>query len=218
VLVWREAAAAPRSVRIDLRDWLSRPGALRWFALLTACKAGDALATAMLRPFLEHRGLDIGDIGEMLGLLGFTLGLAGAALGGVLCDRFGRRRTLVLSTAVEAAALALYVPTAMGAPVEWLWAVSGVEAFTTGIVTASVFTVMMDASRPEQGATDFTVQASVLVLFPGLFGAASGFLARSVGYPTHFAIAAIVAAAGALLIALHRGPAPFDLRDAANRR
>lgn len=212
LLPWREGARAiSPAPRIDLRDWLSRPGALRWLALLTACKAGDALATGMLRPFLRDSGLRIEEVGDLLGLVGFTSGLAGALVGGVLADRAGRRRTLVVATLLEAAALGLYVIPALGR-LDLLWPIATVESFTTGICTAAVFTVMMDACRPDQGATDFTVQASALAIGPGLFGAASGFVARSAGYPAHFAIASAVALAGAAWIARYRGGEPFTLR------
>ena len=73
LLVWRPA---PRAVgvaapRIRLGDWLSRPGALAWLGLLVACKAGDALASGMLRPFLQDLKMPIEEVGDMLGILGF---------------------------------------------------------------------------------------------------------------------------------------------------
>lgn len=212
LLPWREAPrAVTPAARIDLRDWLSRRGAVRWLALLTACKAGDALATGMLRPFLGDSGMEIEQVGDLLGLVGFSTGLAGAMAGGVLADRVGRRRTLLFALIAESFALALYVIPALGG-LEWLWPVATIESFTTGICTAAVFTVMMDACRPDQGATDFTVQASALAVGPGLFGAASGFLAKSAGYPAHFAIAAGVALVGALWVARYRGEEPFVMR------
>lgn len=218
LLVWRPPPrAAASGVRIDLRDWLSRPGALAWLGLLVACKAGDALATGMLRPFLQDLGMPIEEVGDMLGLLGFSTGLAGAIAGGVLADRFGRRRTLLIAIALEAAALALFVLPAAGFPRAWLWPIAGIESFTTGICTAVVFTAMMDVCRPSQGATDFTVQASALAIGPGVFGALSGFTAKELGYPAHFALASALAFAGVLYVVAYRGIDPFRLDASAAR-
>lgn len=215
LLAWRSSPAgadAAPALRIRLRDWLSRPGAPAWLGLLVACKAGDALASGMLRPFLQDLGMPIAEVGDMLGVLGFSTGLAGALTGGLLADRFGRRRTLLLATALEAAALALFVLPAAGFPLEWLWPIAGIESFTTGICTAAVFTVMMDACRPGQGATDFTVQACALAIGPGVFGALSGFLAKEAGYAAHFTIASAVAFAGVGYVLVFRGKIePFRL-------
>ena len=213
LLVWRPPPriAGAFAPRIRLGDWLSRPGALAWLGLLVACKAGDALASGMLRPFLQDLKMPIEEVGDMLGILGFSTGLAGALTGGVLADRFGRRRTLLLATALEAAALALFVLPAAGYPQSWLWPIAGIESFTTGIVTAAVFTVMMDVCRPGQGATDFTVPASALAIGPGIFGALSGFVAKGLGYPAHFMLASALAFAGVAYLIAYRGRPPFRL-------
>ena len=66
-----EEAAGPRV------HFLRRPGAVRIVAVLMVYKAGDALATGMLRPFLADAGLSLVDIGWLLGTVGFVAGLVG---------------------------------------------------------------------------------------------------------------------------------------------
>jgi MFS transporter, PAT family, beta-lactamase induction signal transducer AmpG len=54
----------------------------------------------------------------------------------------------------------------------------------------------MDASDPRTGATDYTVQASVVVWATALGSASSGFLATALGYGPFFVAAALVCAIG----------------------
>ena len=78
------------------------------------------------------------------------------------------------------------------------------------MATAALFTAMMDASRPGAGGTDYTVQASV-VLVASFLGAVLGgrsadlwidLLGSSAhGYGAHFALATALTAAGALVVA-----------------
>jgi hypothetical protein len=61
---------------------------------------------------------------------------------------------------------------------------------------------MMDRSRTEASATDYTVQASTLALATSVVGAASGFLASSVGYTMLFLLSAALGLAGVAVFML----------------
>jgi RhtX/FptX family siderophore transporter len=201
---YREPASEPPPTQsLGLSWWLRRHGAAAWLTLLVVYKAGEALATGMLRTFLVDSGLTLTDIGWMLGGVGFTAGLVGALLGGGLVARLGRRRALLLFGVTQAGAVLLYALAAHGpASRALLTAVCAVEHVASGMATAAVFTAMMDACRPEHAATDYTVQASLVVLATGGAAAASGFSAAALGYSAHFALSAALCAAGTLYAAL----------------
>ncbi|WP_426753879.1 MFS transporter [Myxococcus sp. Y35] len=201
---YREPPSAPPAAQsLGLRWWLTRPGAAPWLTLLVVYKAGEALATGMLRTFLVDAGLSLTDIGWMLGGVGFTAGLVGALLGGSLVARLGRRKALLVFGGIQAGAVLLYALAARGgASHAVLTAVCGVEHVASGMATAAVFTAMMDACRPDHAATDYTVQASVVVLTTGAAAAVSGFSAQALGYAGHFTLAALLCAAGTLYAAL----------------
>ena len=59
---------------------------------------------------------------------------------------------------------------------------------------------MMDASREERGATDYTLQASVVVVGSLAGAAVSGVIADQLGYVGTFTLGAILAFAGPLLV------------------
>lgn len=187
-------------------DAARRPGAARWLVVLVIIKLGDAIATAMLRPMLVDQGRDAAAVGVLLGQLGFGAGLAGALAGGLLVGRLGRGRALVLFALLQTIGLVGY----------WLAAQNQalvphaivLEHFVGGMTTAALFTCMMDACRAELAATDYTLQASLVVVATGIGASASGVIAGAVGYAGTFALAAALSLAAALLVeSLRRGRA-----------
>ncbi|MBZ4416775.1 MFS transporter [Myxococcus sp. RHSTA-1-4] len=205
IALFREPPSEPPPAQsLGLSWWLIRPGAVAWLTLLIVFKAGEALATGMLRTFLVDSGLTLTDIGWMLGGVGFTAGLLGALLGGGLVVRLGGRRALLLFGAIQAGAVLLYALAARGGPASlpMLTLVCAVEHVASGMATAAVFTAMMDACRPEHAATDYTVQASLVVIATGGAAAVSGFSAKALGYSGHFALSAALCVAGTLYAAL----------------
>jgi MFS transporter, PAT family, beta-lactamase induction signal transducer AmpG len=165
------------------------------FALLLLYKAGDALSGGIVRPFLVDRGLSLSDIGKTLGIVGSVTAVAGALLGGSLLPRLGVRRGLVVFATLQAAAIAVYVAVAAGpTPLRAIYAAAGLEHFLGGAATAALFASMMGFCRGESRATDYTLQACVVVAVQGLGGGLSGFIAARAGYLAHFASAMILAA------------------------
>jgi predicted MFS family arabinose efflux permease len=147
----------------------------------------------MLRPFLADAGMSLADVGWMLGTVGFVAGLAGAMFGGAFVGRLGRRRAMILFGIFQTISVALYALAAQHVPGRvGLAALSAVEHFASGAATAALFTAMMDWSRRETSATDYTVQASAVVVANGAAATVSGYSAAALGYTGHFALAAAI--------------------------
>lgn len=211
VVLYREPPSeAPARQSLSLGWWLRRPGSGGWLLLLLLYKAGEALATGMLRTFLTDTGLSLTEIGWMLGGVGFTAGLVGALLGGALVNRLGRRRALLLFGVLQLGAVLLYALVAPGASLPVLALVCGAEHLASGMATAALFTVMMEQCRPEHAGADYTVQASVVVIATGLAATVSGFSAEALGYAGHFLLAAALCTVGTVyvLLTFHPAPAP----------
>ncbi len=174
-------------------SWIQRRGALGWILILVAFKFGDYLAQGMLRPWMVDSGLTMTEIGLMLGTAGFGAGLLGALAGGLLVNPMGRRRALVvfgLAQTTGVAAYAACIALSLTGPA--LWAAVVYEHAVGGMATAALFTAMMDASRSEHAATDYTVQASIVVLASGVASALSGFGAKAFGYDGLFALGSVL--------------------------
>jgi PAT family beta-lactamase induction signal transducer AmpG len=182
--------------------FLRLPGARRVLVLVVVYKAGEAFATGMLRPFLHDAGMSLADVGWMIGTVGFVAGMLGALAGGVLVNRVGRRPALLGFGVLQAATVAGYAAVALAHPGRpLLYAFCAVEHFVSGMATAALFTCMMDWSRPAHAATDYTVQASAVVVATGLAAVLSGASAQALGYPLHFALAALFSLAAVAVVA-----------------
>jgi RhtX/FptX family siderophore transporter len=196
----RAAAEVPAASAHTTAHFLRRPGTGRIVLLIVSYKAGDAFATGMLRPFLVDAGLELSQVGWLLGTAGFVSGLLGALCGGALVNRLGRRRALLLFGLLQAATVAGYALIALGRPgLPVLYVLCSAEHFAGGMATAALFTCMMDWSSREHAATDYTVQASAVVVATGLAAAVAGFSAQALGYFGHFCLAT-AASLGALLV------------------
>ena len=192
-------AVEPPRVRVAraLVPWtvlapLFSPRFLPWGIALALYKSGDALSGTMMKALLVDQGWTLVEIGTLLGLGGSTFGMAGALLGGALTGRLGRRSALLvfgLAQALPQAGFGRLDPVAMVL----------LEHALGGMATAALFTAMMDrCERPGLEATDYTVQASLVVLFTGAAGAVSGVVAERLGYLVHFPVCAMLSVLGAL--------------------
>lgn len=181
-------------------DAFQQPSMGLWLIVLLTYKAGDALGSAMLRPFLIDRGLQLADIGWMLGTVGFSAGLLGAVVGGGLINRLGRTTSLVVFGLIHTLSMLLYAVPAAGMGTEvLLYGACAAEHFAGSLASVALYTQMMDRSRVDSAATDYTVQSSTLAIAIGVVGATSGVLAEAVGYTMLFVLAAVLGCAGVLV-------------------
>jgi len=166
----------------------------RWMLVLATYKLGESAAGAMLRPLLVDRGWALDELGMLLGVGASAMGLIGALLGGVLAGRFRRRSLVVLAVVQGVAVLAQAAAVSAGGLVAALL----VEHVASGMATAALFTSMMDRCRRRLEATDYTLQASVVVISSGIGASLSGLSAHELGYAGHFAASAAVCGLGAM--------------------
>ncbi|MDP2312427.1 MAG: MFS transporter [Pseudomonadota bacterium] len=208
IAFWREPAhaAPPSSAGIDwsaLGVWWSRTDTAAWLLLLFVYKLGDALAGAMVRPMMVDAGLGLADVGWILGTVGSGMGLVGAMLGGWGAGVLGRRRALLGFGLLQAASVAGYMYAAAHPTLGVFQVMAAAEHLFGGMATVALFTAMMDACRPERAATDYTLQACVVVAATGLGAVVSGFVAEPLGYMGHFALSAVVCLVGLGLVAIY---------------
>jgi len=222
VLLHREARDdAPRPRRPSLKrlaaGWLPRlrlPGMLALVLLVCAYKFGDAMTASLVGPMLKDGGYALEEIAVFKGTLGSIMGLVGAAAGGLLAFRFGRRRTLLACGAAQALSLLLYVLAASDVDDRLLmWTACTAEHLFGGMATVALFTLMMDASDPEHAGTDYTLLACAVVIAQGIAVFAGAAIGDSLGYAPTFLIGFLLSVLGcaALILALDRGRGPARL-------
>ncbi|MCO7224915.1 MFS transporter [Pleionea sp. CnH1-48] len=200
----RPALSSPLTLK-DFSQFFKLSSIWGWIAILVACKFGDYLAGTMVRPLLIDNGLSLKDIAWVLGTVGFVAGLLGALLGGYWVTVLGRFRALMIFATLQAITLSGWALLPAGIA-DWnlILTLSAVEHFCGGLVTASLFTVMMDKSRKQCAASDYAIQASIVVFTSIAAASLSGILAQQIGFLWHFIIAALLSGLCLPLIFAHR--------------
>ena len=210
VLVFREPPRQAESLRQKMtiavilaviRESLTRPGMGPWLLVLMTYKVGEWFASGMLRTFLTDSKLGIEDIALMLGLVGFSAAVIGAVAGGALTTKLGESRALVVFGGLQTLAIASLAVAAQAPSMAMFYAVTVAEHLTSAMATAALFTAMMNRCRDTHAGTDYTVQASLVVVTTGLIAALSGLSAHALGYTGHFIAAAGLSAFGVVMAA-----------------
>jgi MFS family permease len=178
---------------------------LVWCLGIGFFKLGDAFGSPMASPMLTDKHYSVDDIALLLGTFGSAAGMIGALLGGLLAKR-GRLLALVVCGLVHAGLMGSYaLPDFFDLDKTVVAALVVIEHLTGGMATVALFTAMMDACDPKTGATDYTTQASIVVLASGIGSACSGVSAEHLGYAPHFAIAGVLCVLGTLaMVPLYR--------------
>lgn len=221
------AAPAPRAQALAGGWWsrLRRPGVLPFLALISFYKFGDSMGAALVGPFMKDSGFGLAQIALIKGTLASVSALAGAALGGWLAFRWGRRRALLIGGLAQTLSLAMYALAALaagGAGFGYALTVAAcvAEHVLSGIATVALFTLMMDAAEPEHAGTDYSLLACTVAIAQGLASMGAGVVAEVGGYPLMFGASVALSAAGciALVRALDRGAGPARLAAVWPRR
>lgn len=183
----RPAAVPDDALRWD--RWFVGADGRAWFALLFFYKFGDSFGTAMVKPLLVDQKFSLAEIGELAGVYGSAASIVGALLGGAFVSRRGLREGVLTFGVGQVLVVAGLAFLAHEGP---HWAVHAMvaEHLVSGMATAALFAAMMGACRPGHSGTDYSVQASIVVLAQGLGALASGFSAGWLGYVAHFLLAA----------------------------
>ncbi len=179
--------------------FLRRPGIPLFLFAIGFYKFGDAMTTQMLRPFLVDAGLSKTAIGSF-NALGSAGGLIGALIGGWSVYYLGRYRAIVAFGLIQTfGVLAYYAIGAGWLGISWVFPIGVIEHLTGGMATAALFTAMMDVCDGPTAATDYTVQACVVVITTGIAQALSGFTAQYFGYQGNYLLSAGLCLLGALV-------------------
>lgn len=219
--VWplREAPGPAAGPRAPLSwAWLERlrqPGMGALVALICCYKFGDSMVAGVIGPYMKDRALGTAEIALIKGAIGSGVSLLGAAAGGWIAYRFGRRSAILACGLLQAASLLLYVASAWADDARALiYAASTAEHLLGGMATVALFTLMMDASDPAHAGTDYTLLACALVVAQGAAQFAGAALADAAGYGPMFALGFVFALGGVALLVrqLDRGAGPDRLR------
>jgi MFS family permease len=177
----------------------TRRGAAIFILLVLASKAGDSIANPLFRLFLRIGYLTKDQINYSMNIGGMIATLIGSAICGFIIMRIGRRAALWITLSAQGLshlAWAAYGPLGLplfhpptGGAFAALWTIIVLEHLVSGMLTVVVFTLMMDAVRPEAGSGQYTLLMCVYMGAGILLNIASGWIALQGGFPVAYCLA-----------------------------
>lgn len=196
-------APTPRGQTLALL-WLHRalrPGVLPLAGLIFCFRFGDQMASGLITPFLLDQGVDKATLALMKGAVGSGTSLLGAALGGWLMLRMGRRQALLGSGLAQVGVFGLYALVAMGwGGMPLLWAATLAEGVIGTLATVALFSLMMDAADPAHAGTDYTLLGALGFSLATLGGIAGGMVGDALGYAAAFVAGGLLSGVGVVAL------------------
>lgn len=192
----------PANPFMDIVNFFRRPGIGAWLAILGLYTSGPYMASRMFRPLLVDIGLSMSEIGLMLGVVSYGVGILGAIAGGFPIAIWGRKRSLILVGSFQILMMLTYLLPAFGiANLPILYCVAIGTNFATNMAATVLYTIMMDKSRLEVAGTEYTLQSSISFFFGIISAAIGGIIAQAIGYQGVFAIAIAISLLSIAIVA-----------------
>src|SRR5262245_25691709 len=181
-----------------LKAFFRRPGAWAVLLFLLVHKVGDTMANLMIRDLLVGLGftkdeIAFGDVG-----IGFVGLLAGIFVGGILFERMGLKRSVMVSLILMGVSnISFAVLASSGHSMPGLAFTIGFENFATGIGGVVVVAYLSALCNLAFTGTQFALlSAAAAVVGRFLTGATAGALIERFGYTNFYLLTTLLAAPG----------------------
>ena len=208
-----ELAAEPatrgwKAVRVavvaPLADFLGRPGALLVLGFILIHKLGDTLANLSLRLLFADLGFDKDVIAAWDVGLGLAATLFGVLAGGIVFNRLGMMRSVMLSLVLMAVSnLGFAWLATVGSSAPALGAAVGFENFASGVGGVAVVAYLSWLCNLRFTATQFALLSALASVVGRLMsGATAGVLIEKLGFLDFYLLTTVLALPGIFLFAL----------------
>ena len=182
-------------------EYFRRQDAVLILLFVLLYKVGDTMASHMSVPFYLDIGFSNSEIGTVVKLFGFWATILGGFLGGVLILRLGIYRSLWsfgLLQGVSTAGFALLA--LVGHSIPALAAVIAFENLSGGMGTAAYVAFMASLTNKRFTATQYALLSSFMGIPRVIVASPTGFMAEAMGWVGFFALSALIAIPGLLLL------------------
>lgn len=186
-------------------DFFQRYGwhALLILALIACYRMSDIIMGVMANAFYVDMGFSKEEVASVSKLYGVIMTLVGAALGGVLLNRFGTLKILFLGGVLSAATNLLFsLLSTIGHDVFWLTMVISADNLSAGIATSAFIAYLSSLVNLAYTATQYAVFSSLMLLLPKFTGGFSGVWVEAIGYSHFFIVTALLGIPALVLITL----------------
>ena len=186
-------------------DFVQRNGktAFTILALIAVYKLSDITMGVMANPFYLDLGFSKIDIANVVKIFGFSMTIAGLALGGIMVVRYGIMKPLVLGAVMIAATNLLFAFLAINEPsTAFLAIVVSADNLSGGLATSVFIAYLSSLTNTAYTATQYALFSSLMTLPAKILGGFSGIIVDTQGYFNFFVIAAMLGTP-AILLAIH---------------
>jgi MFS family permease len=205
LLPYREPALDPDRKPATLKSIITifkRPEVRLWMVQQTLLIAGISLGTGMMIPMLVDQGYKMAEFGILQGVLFPIVGVIGTVSAPALIRKWGRKRVIMTAASFLCLHLVNLMIVHQLRPPHWVaFALIAFLGFTNVYLFIGIHSVVMDLSRPETAATDWTIQSGILGVTGAVFGALGGVIAQQAGYLTLLIAGLVVSAIGIFVVA-----------------
>lgn len=172
---------------------------LMWLLVLLSFKLVDGLAGPLLKPLMVDMGLSFSQIGVYVTMLGAVAALIGAGLAGLSLKYISRAQALIGYSILKILTMLAYAWLALQfeakQPVhEWIiYLINAAEDMVSAMLLVVMLTLVMQYSRKNFAATDFTFQVALMATVSGGLYSISGIFADQLGYSTYLVLISALA-------------------------
>lgn len=193
----------------SLRDFLSRDLAIGALAFVVLFKLADALAFALLTPFVLDLGFTLSQVATIRNGVGFVAALLGGFVGGFIARALPLSTSLWIGGILQAImVLAFSWQAVIGKNLSLLAATTTIESFSDAVGTV-IFVAYLSAlcKNPLYTATQFALLTALAALGRNVFSLGTGYIEHAAGWPLYFIICVLAGLPGLVLLAFlqHRG-------------
>jgi PAT family beta-lactamase induction signal transducer AmpG len=196
-------ARALRSAVDSLRDFLSRDLAIGALAFVVLFKLADALAFALLTPFVLDLGFTLTQVATIRNGVGFIAALLGGFVGGFIARALPLSTSLWIGGILQAImVLAFSWQAVVGQNLSLLAVTTTIESFSDAVGTV-IFVAYLSAlcRNPLYTATQFALLTALAALGRNVFSLGTGYIQHATGWPWYFVVCVLAGLPGLALLA-----------------
>ena len=199
----------PRTMRATVVNAVVKPfadfmkrGHWPWILLFVFLyRMSDAYVAPMAYPFFDDMGFSKIQIASIIKIYGVIATVAGTLLGGVLVNRTGLVKSLVICGFLQGLSNLVYVGQAYaGNNVPVLMINIFIENISGGMGTAAFVAYLSSLCNKKYTATQYALLSSLMGAARDLFAATSGLVAAAVSWQGFFLITTLTAVPGMLIL------------------
>lgn len=184
------------------QDFMTRSGWAAALAFIALYKLGESYLGVMAGPFYVALGFSTVEIANVTKVFGLAAIIFGGLIGGVLVNRIGILRSLMICGVLQIAGTLMFVVQAkVGHNVPMLMVTITAENVTSGMATTAFVAYLSSLCHQAYTATQYALLSSLTAFSRDVLSASAGWAAERVDWAGFFLISAAAAVPGLLLLA-----------------